>query len=83
MYPESHWNYRVLAFTIDGDVYFDIREVHYRHEKPELYSTSSSLIESDSIKSLNWTLNRMKEALKKPILWGDERFPPEYKPETK
>lgn len=80
------WNYRVLAHDdYEGikedpdEVYLEICEVYYDKDKvPNGYADSKS-IGSSNIKGLNWSLNKMKLALKKPIL-SRKNFPSEYKP---
>lgn len=73
------WNHRVMAHIYEGEVYFKIHEVHYKKKNiPYLYSKNTETIEGDSVKSLKWTLKKMKDCLKKPILYYGERFPEEY-----
>jgi len=74
------WNHRILAREHEGEVYFNIHEVYYKDGIPDGYTANPISVGGESIKSIRWTLNKMKECLKKPILWGDERFPQEYKP---
>jgi hypothetical protein len=80
------WNHRVLATEhemSDGrvEVYLQIHEVYYdKNKKPNGYTANPITIGGDDLDSLNWTVDRIKESLSKPILWGDERFPEEYKP---
>jgi len=74
------WNYRVLAFEQDKEIYFEIHRVFYdKNKKPEVYAIGSSSVGAESIKGIKWVLNRMKDCIKKPILWGGDKFPKEYK----
>lgn len=75
----SFWNHRVMAHIYGEEVYFKIHEVHYnKNGIPHLYSEDAIAIQGDTIKSLKWTLNKMKGCLKKPVLYYGERFPEEY-----
>ncbi len=44
------------------------------------YSDPGTIMVGETLKEARWTLNKMKEALKKPILYYGDRFPEEYKP---
>lgn len=74
---KHYWNYRVLVKFYDGTPEFHIHEVYYENDIPVSCTENPISVGGDSIKSLNWTLNKMKLALKKPILHYD-RFPEEY-----
>lgn len=74
------WNYRVIAFKSNDEIFMRICEVYYdENKKPNGYIAEKVFI-GDSVKGLNWTLNKMKLALKKPIL-SAEKFPEEFIPE--
>lgn len=76
--PSSHWNHRVLVEKSKGDeLYFYIAEVFYEFGEPIL-STNAIDVNGESIKDLKWTLDMMKKALSKPILWGGDDFPKVY-----
>ncbi len=74
------WNHRVLAkIYSSGDVEFNIHEVYYDERgEPNGYTENPVSIGGDDIKSLRWQLNKMKECLKKPILYCGDRFPEIY-----
>jgi len=74
------WNHRILVTEDNnGDIYFQIHEVFYNGDgTPNGYTMNPITIGSDDIKGLTWTVNKIKECLKKPILWGDNKFPQEY-----
>jgi hypothetical protein len=73
------WNHRILAHKQeDGSVYLSIHEVYYTNGIPDSYTLNPITIGSEDLKGIKWTLNRMKECLKKPILWAGESFPNEY-----
>lgn len=78
--PKTYWNHRVLAIPCKDEIVFAIHEVYYTEDKPDGATAKPKTVSSDSIESVKWILDRMKECLAKPILWGDERFPEEYKP---
>ena len=73
------WNHRVLAFEHKGSAYFQIHEVYYdENGVPNSYTEKAVSVSAEEFKDLEWTLNKMKECLKKDVLWGDERFPQIY-----
>ena len=73
------WNHRIMATEYNGEVYFNIHEVYYdENGTPSGYTENPISVGGESVKSIRWTLNKMKECLKKPILYGDDRFPLEY-----
>lgn len=73
------WNYRVLATEGEEDVYLQIHEVYYKDDKPISYTKNPISIGGEEIQNIKWVLNKIEECLEKPILWGDDRFPAEYK----
>ena len=79
------WNHRVLVTEYthaDGEVetWFSIHEVYYDKDgKPEGPTKNAIAVAGNSKKELKWTLNEMRKCLGKPFLWGDDRFPQEYK----
>ena len=74
------WNHRILAHE-DGELmYFQIHEVYYNKEgTPKAYTTNGVSVGGDTIKSITWTLNKMKECRAKPVLFAGDKFPDEYK----
>ena len=76
------WNHRILAHE-DGELmYFQIHEVYYNKEgNPNGYTTNGVSVGGDTIKSITWTLNKMKECRAKPVLFAGDKFPNEYKTE--
>jgi hypothetical protein len=78
------WNIRVLVTEeqmIGGpnELVFAFHEVHYTDGRPEGCTKNPIRVSGDSLESLEWYVDKMQEALKKPILWGDHRWPQEYK----
>ncbi len=79
------WNFRVLVTETkpsNGEVetWFAIHEVHYDENNIPNGSTKLSTdISGESKKDLKWRLTQMRKCLGKPYLWGDDRFPEEYK----
>jgi hypothetical protein len=64
-----NWNYRVMEFESGDDVYHEIREVYYDSEgNPNGYTARTAGVGSDSANGLSWVLDRMREALDKPVL---------------
>lgn len=73
------WNHRVLAYEHKGEVYFEIHEVYYNGIGiPKCYTEKAITVGGDSVEGILWTLDRMKESLAKPILWGGDKFPEEF-----
>ena len=63
------WNYRVLAHKQFDEVYFYIHEVYYDEEgNPDGYVEIPVSPQSEEIKGMRWQLNKMNEALSKPII---------------
>ena len=76
----SYWNHRLLATNDDEGLFLQVHEVYYTDEgTPTGYGEKSVSIESETIKGIKWQVNRIKECLKKPILWAGDKFPLEYK----
>lgn len=70
------WNHRVLAseaFHLNGEpeIIFSIHEVYYDNG----FIANPAKVSVDNLESMEWQSNRMKECMKKLILWGDDRFP--------
>ena len=77
------WNHRVLAHKYKDEVYFEIHEVLYdENGVPNGYTEKGITVGGENIKGIRWTLNKMKECLKKPILWAGDEFPKEYIPKV-
>lgn len=67
----THWNHRVIEFVDpDGTPWRAIHEVHYVNHLPVAYTEEPAVVggEGESNDGLRWTLDRMREALEKPIL---------------
>jgi len=77
------YNYRILAFISPrrpAEVYFECRTVYYTDGIPTSVTFEATTLYGMNKKSLRWELNAMKEAMTKPILWGEkDRFPEKYK----
>lgn len=80
-FETMHWNYRILAHPLsNGNIYFQIHEVHYNDkDEPNGYSNGVLGLDGENINDINWTLEKMKESLNKPVLWAEENFPQEFK----
>jgi len=69
----AHWNHRVIRHSgKDGEPdYLKIHEVHYESEddsNPSLVTEDGVSVGGETIEDIMWVLDRMKEALAKPIL---------------
>jgi hypothetical protein len=77
------WNYRILAFKHPrrpNSIYFECRTVYYTDDVPNAFTAEPAVLYGLNKKSLRWELNALKEAMSKPILWGEEgKFPRKYK----
>lgn len=78
------WNYRILAHPQEEEVFLEIHEVFYDGEdesKATTCTVNAVTVGAEDVDGVKWSLEMMAEALDKPILWADDRFPEEYKPE--
>ena len=67
------WNYRVMEFvTPMGAQFFEIHEVYYdENGRPIRYTENPAIVqvvEEDVVLSLMWILEKMGEAVGKPVL---------------
>jgi hypothetical protein len=64
------WNHRVIrSVEPDGTEFFGVHEVHYDDDgKPSLYSADPVAVCGGALDEIRWTLDRMREAVDKPIL---------------
>ena len=82
---KSTWNFRVLVTEhkhADGEVepWLALHEVYSdKNGNPHSYTENSVDISGNTKKELKWRIKKMKDCLGKPYLWGDDRFPQEYK----
>jgi len=74
------WNFRVLAHKAEEGIYYQIHEVYYENDKPQLYTEYAVSVGGEDKKELEWVLDKMKESLDKPILKAYD-FPNEYEPD--
>ena len=78
----THWNYRILARSVNGEVQYGFHEVHYENDVPVGYTENTICplgfdVAEDPIESINWQLDAMRLASDKPVLDYDN-FPKEY-----
>lgn len=72
------WNYRILVHENDVETYFQMHEVYYDEDgNPTSYTASPTHIGAESIEWVGWELEKMKEALTKPM-FSTKDFPTEY-----
>ena len=75
----STWNYRVLAREYNGEPYYSIHEVYYDEDgNPNGYVDQVASVNGEDISSIRWSLNKMKEALNKTVLWHGDKFPQKH-----
>lgn len=68
------WNYRVVRHKSQREGWPDhlqIHEVHYENDKPVSVSADGARIGGDNVDEIKWALERIREALEKPILEYD------------
>jgi len=75
------WNHRLLMFEEEVNNYFQMHEVYYENDIPNGHTQNPTGVHGDSVDDIKWQLEMMTKALDKPILWGGDRFPEEYKKE--
>jgi hypothetical protein len=67
----SYWNYRLIKHTEkDGSVWYAMHEAYYEDGagKPHMITEFPAGIIEEELKDVEWVLNKMLEATKKPIL---------------
>lgn len=68
-----------MAFVQEDETVLQICEVYYNDEnKPNGYINKNTITSIEGIKGLKWIMSKYREALKKPILYGGDKFPQEY-----
>ena len=73
------WNHRVMAHEEEDSVYLQIHEVYYdKNGVPESYTSRPVTVGGETTKTMTWSLNKMKECLKKPVLYAGAKFPDIY-----
>lgn len=74
------WNHRVLAHKDGKNWFFQIHEVYYNEKgKPISYTANGVSVGGETVKDINWVLDKMKECTNKPIL-SAHNFPKEWSP---
>lgn len=73
------WNYRLVQTQELGEVTVELCEVYYDHDKvPRGYYQAKIMAtpdtDGDPKASIRWTLDRMQEAVQKPILKYPQDF---------
>ena len=72
-------NHRLLAHETNGDIHFQIHEVHYDgNGEPQAYIPDPVCVVGSNVFGVNLTLNKMQACIKKPILYAGDRFPNTY-----
>ena len=66
------WNHRLMRHKEDGEEYLEMHECYYNKAgQITRWTTNSVTPGSETVKGVNWNLNRMREAVKKPVLEYD------------
>lgn len=81
-----HWNYRILGRNTAQGPFYEIHSVYYDESgEPCGASADPETVGGESIEDLSISIDRLKEAISKPILDTDDlksEFIPELNPET-
>jgi len=64
----SYWNYRIIEFTENDEISYQIYEVYYDDNDKIKHYADEPLIAAESVDGLKWMMNKMYEALNKPVL---------------
>jgi hypothetical protein len=84
--PASSWNFRVMEFTsVDGGTFRAIHEVYYSNGVLQGYTKDPAVVmwdPNDADDGAFLVLQRMHEALSKPVLTVTDFGTPETKPTT-
>ena len=70
------WNHRIIkdVCQVTGETYLAIHEVYYEKGIPNAATKNPITISGENLTSLIWTVDRIKECLRKPILeWNEEK----------
>ena len=62
------WNYRVVRRIVGGEVTFGIHEVYYDGDRPKTTTECPIDPYGETLEELKDDLDRMREALDKPVL---------------
>jgi len=62
------WNYRLCSYTLDGEVFYGIREVYYNEDGSIKGVTPASTDEWTTPDEVRGTLDMMRAATDEPIL---------------
>lgn len=88
MYPESHWNYRVVTKLVTVEALnktyrtFSITEMHYENEVPKGYAEGKQILINDcDMADLKGSYDLIAGAFEKPIIDLDN-FPNDYTGKT-
>jgi len=66
-----------MLLSLDGDEYIiNLHEVYY-DDNNVIRGFKPTLVFGNSIRDTKWTIRNLLEATKKPLLWGDSKFPKE------
>jgi len=71
------WNIRVMVTEEDGKPLFNFEEVYYDDIVP--VASRNIITQGSLLSDLEFLTQELTVALRKPKLWGDHRFPNEYK----
>jgi hypothetical protein len=66
----GHWNHRVIQRDYDGETFHEIVEAYYDDEGNMNGYTQDAIapVSEEGVEGLRWVLQRMLEALDKPVI---------------
>lgn len=63
------WNYRIVKKQLKDEIYFEVCEVYYDEKgKPGSWSWGHNVLGGESMEDLKDTMNKIQEAMKRPVL---------------
>ncbi len=77
----STWNYRLFIFeNPDDSIWFQICECYYDADgTPNGYIENHACAGGETVEEVKNSLEMMKGALDKPVIYAGDKFPQEYK----
>lgn len=73
MYPESHWNYRVVQTTENDEQLWGIYEVHYQNGTPVARTVEPiGFVSEEGVAGVAESLRRALRATEEPVLTDDD-----------
>ncbi len=68
----SHWNYRIVKKTVDGEDLYGIHEYYYDADGRYGWTEDAVEVIADSVEGIKWVLESMMLALDRPVIEDEE-----------